>query len=1140
MNNFQYIQQKLVQFTRKFYLNELIKGVILFVSIGLLYFLITLLVEHFFWLSPVARKILFWLFIGVELALLFKFVCIPLAYLFKLKKGISAADASKIIGNHFPDVNDKLMNLIQLSESKQESDLLLASIEQRSLELQPIPFHFAVNFKTNLKYTKYALIPILIFVFCLFFGSINWFTESYDRVVNYSKEYIPPAPFEIFITNENFKVEEGKSYTVQAKVVGDVLPSSVSIHFDDEQYFLKKIDAQTFEYTFENVSSVTEFYLKANDVSSAHYKLNVIQVPMILNFEMLLDYPSYTSKKDEVLKSSGNAIIPEGTKVVWKLKTNATDDVRFIEKDSLQSFKKNQNLFEFNRQVFSNLKYAINTNNKNFQSYENFNYELEIVKDGFPSIQIQTVKDSITDAIIVNGNVSDDYGLKKLSLVYYNVNYPDVEERIRLNIPSDNMYQFFTSFPDTINLPKGESYEFYYEVTDNDPFHGGKISKSTTQQYHVATKSEKQQELLKNQKQSISDFSKSFEKFNEQQKELEEVSKLQKEKKDLNYSDQQKIQDVLKKERNQLKQMDQLSEQLKENLNDFKKENDLNAEEDKYLQERLERLQKKMEEEQKMLEEMQKYLDKLSKEEMSGKLEEFQNQKNKNNRDTKQMLELVKRYYVQQKAEMINKEIDALADKQKELSEKSTEQNTSAEQEKLNKQFDELSNELEQLQKDNQELKKPMDIPDQSKESDAVKQVQQEAQENLENSEQSDSPSEQSKQQQNAQQKQKQAAQKMKQMSSKMQGGMQMGAMETMSEDLEMLRQILDNLVVYSNQQEDLQLQISKYVTTSNGFSKQLLKQQDLKMMFEHVDDSLFALSLRQPMISDEINSQIEDVYFNVDKSLERLSENQIYQGMSSQQYALTAVNNLANMLSDVLNSMQNQMQMQSSGQGKGSQSQGFQLPDIIQSQQQLNEQMEGQMPSQSGQSQLGESGEGSKGEGRDGEGKKENGNKSGEKGKEGKEQSGENGGSSGGNGSAEMSNQELFEIYKQQQKLRQELEKQLNDKLSSEQKRNTQTVIKDIESVEEELLSRGITEQTLQKMKRIEQQLIKLENASFEQGKKEERQSESNSKEFEGIHTDVDRLKDYFNQVEILNRQILPLRQFYKAKVNQYFKEHD
>ena len=129
MEKQQFIFQKLEAFIRKFYINELIRGTIFFIGLGLLYFLFTLFVEYFLWLKPMGRTILFWTFVGVEMYLLFRFILFPIFKLLKLQKGIDYNQASAIIGNHFTEVNDKLTNFLQLSnpnEHQIKSELLVA------------------------------------------------------------------------------------------------------------------------------------------------------------------------------------------------------------------------------------------------------------------------------------------------------------------------------------------------------------------------------------------------------------------------------------------------------------------------------------------------------------------------------------------------------------------------------------------------------------------------------------------------------------------------------------------------------------------------------------------------------------------------------------------------------------------------------------------------------------------------------------------------------------------------------------------------------------------------------------------------------------------------------------------------------
>jgi len=176
----------------------------------------------------------------------------------------------------------------------------------------------------------------------------------------------------------------------------------------------------------------------------------------------------------------------------------------------------------------------------------------------------------------------------------------------------------------------------------------------------------------------------------------------------------------------------------------------------------------------------------------------------------------------------------------------------------------------------------------------------------------------------------------------------------------------------------------------NNKYGKYIIEQSNLRAHFEHIDDSLFSLSLRQPKISEKVNAQITDVYFNIDKALSQLTENRLYQGASSQQYAITASNELASFLSDVLDNMEQSMSP-SPGSGDGG---GEQLPDIIMSQEELNKKME-EGVKKGDKGKAGE--EGKKGEeSKDGEGEKP-----GSKGKKGEAGEGEKPGDKGQSGKA-------------------------------------------------------------------------------------------------------------------------------------------
>ena len=239
------------------------------------------------------------------------------------------------------------------------------------------------------------------------------------------------------------------------------------------------------------------------------------------------------------------------------------------------------------------------------------------------------------------------------------------------------------------------------------------------------------------------------------------------------------------------------------------------------------------------------------------------------------------------------------------------------------------------MQKDNQDLKSPLDIPD-------TKQDQQDVQNDLNKSEQ-----ELQNQDKNAAKpKQKSAAKKMQQMGKQMMSAMQMGEMQQMQEDVKLLRQILDNLLTFSFSQEDLMKDTKRTNPRSLQMNKVLKQQQDLKVQFKHIDDSLFAISLRNKDITENVLNEVGNVHYNVDKSLETLSQSNISKGASHQQYTLTSANKLADFLSNVQQNMMMQMQGQGSGMPKPGKGGGgdMQLPDIMQGQEKLGEKMKGEM----------------------------------------------------------------------------------------------------------------------------------------------------------------------------------------------------
>jgi len=418
MDNFTQIEQKLQQFSRKYYTNEFIKGSLLFITFGLLYLLFTLFIESFLWLKPTARTILFWFFIGIEIFLLIRFIGFPLFKLFGLQKGISFEDASKIIGNHFPEVKDKLLNILQLKQSENNSDLLLASIAQKADDLKLIPFTKAVNFKKNIKYLKYVTIPILIWLITLLTGTNSKLNESFQRVVNHSTAYLPPAPFTLKLTSNNLQVIQGKPLTIYVEAKGEVIPEEAKIVYENQQYFLENNGSGFFSYTFSEVTKPIDFFIEANTIRSLEHTIKIIETPTIQNVSMKLLYPNYLGKQNENIPNTGNVTIPQGTTIQWEVKTSKTDTVNFISNHKRTSFKQKEvNNFSFSKRIIKDINYKIASSNTKLKDYEQLQYSITTIKDEHPNITIKSNIDSISRGpAYFAGQISERLWIEKITI----------------------------------------------------------------------------------------------------------------------------------------------------------------------------------------------------------------------------------------------------------------------------------------------------------------------------------------------------------------------------------------------------------------------------------------------------------------------------------------------------------------------------------------------------------------------------------------------------------------------------------------------------------------------------------------------------------------------------------------------------
>ncbi|HBK84206.1 MAG TPA: hypothetical protein DDZ41_11550, partial [Flavobacterium sp.] len=462
---------------------------------------------------------------------------------------------------------------------------------------------------------------------------------------------------------------------------------------------------------------------------------------------------------------------------------------------------------------------------------------------------------------------------------YYPKNNPNFIKKAHLSVSNQSVDQFIYYFPTGLSLNKGEIYEYYFEVFDNDVVNNFKSSKSVVFLHNELTDEQKQDNYFKNQKESINSLEKTLQKQDKQLNTLDKLQKLNKEKSTFDFKDQKKIEDFIKSQQRQDEMMSDFTKRLIDNLENFNPKEQDKAKED--LLKRLEETQKQSEKNEKLLNELDNLQKKLDKEQLFDKADKLKQNAKNQQKNLEQLVELTKRFYVEKKAVQIADKLDKLSKKQEELS-KNKDSNLQ-DQKQVSDDFEKIANEMDQLKQEDNNLKSPLEIPNDNIEKESISNELKQAEENLKDNNSS-----------KASQSQKNASKKMKELSKSLSSTMETNEANQMQEDERALRQILDNLLAFSNHEESLILPTSQALTRSFSVSKILKRQQELKQQFQHIDDSIFAVSLRNPKISDFILNEVGTIHYNMDKSLETISDNDLARGVSFQQFVLTSANRLA------------------------------------------------------------------------------------------------------------------------------------------------------------------------------------------------------------------------------------------------------
>ncbi|MBK9175335.1 MAG: hypothetical protein IPM46_03145 [Flavobacteriales bacterium] len=927
-SDYHLLLSKLDAFIRKYYKDLLIRGALYAVGLLIVVFLAAALLEHLGHFGIGMRTALFWSCLAAMVFIIVRFLLLPAFRLMRLGRTISHEEAARVIGAHFGDVQDRLLNTLQLRQLAQTDpghrDLIEAAIAQRSKELSHIPFVNAIDLRRNKRYLRYALPPLGLLLLVLL-AAPSVLTGPTQRILMHRSEFVPDAPFRFMVLNDPLEVPEEQDFELMVELSGDVIPQQMSLDVDGGQIPLVKVGPARFSHRFRNVREAIAFRLAAEGFHSTEYVLRTVPNPLVLGLSVTLDYPPYLGMAQATEQHAAGLVVPAGTRITWEVSARSADRMTLAFDDTalvagVEQIDGAGSRFRFNRRLLQGHHYQLVPEKDGQKGSDPMQHVVEVVPDLYPTIQVESQSDSSAlRRVFFNGEIGDDHGIRRLLFHYRFVSGGDsVPEERRSgsqSLPVDALgarQQFYHGWDlYDLSLLPGDRIEHWFEVWDNDGVNGSKSTRSAAQVFAAPSLKELAEKQAAQSETTKSEMRDHIREAQDLQRELERLRRELLDKKEAGWQEKQRMQNILDRQKKLEERIEKANEQLRRNQQEQREFSPM----DERLLEKQERVQELFEnvlsEEMKELyRKMEEMLDKIDKEQLQEQLREMKLGQEDIEKELDRALEMFKRMEVEQKVEDITKQLEDLAKRQEELSEESKRsqdsETLSREQEALNKEFQELREQMDALEKKNEELEEPMNLPDTEPMEQEVEREQQQGSEQL-----------QKKQNQKAAGSQKSAADKMEQLAFQMKSAMESNAQEQQEEDMDALRQLLENIIQLSFDQESLMTELVATSVRDPRIVQHGRAQRKLRDDAKVIEDSLFALSKRVPQLQSIVNREMNAVNGNMDESTRLLGEaraNERFKPMAAdkQQHAMTSLNNLALLLDEALQQMMQQMNAQS------------------------------------------------------------------------------------------------------------------------------------------------------------------------------------------------------------------------------------
>lgn len=853
-----------------------------------------------------------------------------------------------LVGSHFPQIQDRLLNILQLhrelesGKSLYSPELIDASFQDLAQNIANLDFTSSIDNSSVRRSARFFSASVLGAVL-LVIASPSQFSQALDRIVHFGTRFTVPSEFIFDVTPGNADVVKGQIVHVAIRVQ-PARPASFmaeqSLEFSwrtegadaFETIDLLRDSTETFRTSLQGLRSSTEYFVKARSTESEHFRLTVVDRPVIRSFQVRLEYPAYTKLPARAQQEFiGDITALAGTRIT--LSGVASKELKegkavFGAGNSIPLTIDNQRFsatFRLERETDYHIEL---TDIENLTNADPVLYQLKIIPDELPSVAViqpgKNVDLAGDKSIRLALQARDDFGFSSLRIGYRLIHSRyekpwETHKYLPVPLPPSLSTEFELPYPwdlSPLRLVPEDVVEYFAEVFDNDIVRGPKSSRSQMYLIRLPSLDEVFAELDKGHETSLDDLKETLREAKQLKEKIESINQDIKKNKEMDWQQKKKLEEMAKKYRDVQKKLDEVKNRLDDMVQKMDQQQVLSKETmEKYmeLQQLFEQLNSA--ELQQALRQMQQTMQNVNREQLQQALQKLSFTEERFRESIERTIELLKRIQIEQKLDEARRRAEELEKAQHEVSEATKKAADDAQtRNDLAKRQRDLAQKQRQLEEETTDIQKRMEDFFTEMPADQMQQLNSTIEQQQLGGQMNQAGNQlQAGEMQQAQATQQQLGKQLQAQSKQLQSIQQNLLQKQMQHTLTELRRAASNMLELSKREEALKQEAQGAPLNSPQLRDNAQEQMGVMRDMENVLRGLSELSKRSFAITPEMGRSIGEAFSHMANAMNALETRNGFIASQEEGQAMGSLNKSA---MQIQSAMKNLMQQGASGMG--------------------------------------------------------------------------------------------------------------------------------------------------------------------------------------------------------------------------------